>query len=55
LIAAVLTAFLWRRSQLAGLPDVGERFDVAAFRSPARVPDDRKKDVGQPPRRQPRP
>ena len=41
LIAAVLAAFLWRRSQLAGLPDVGEPFDVAAFRSPARVPDDR--------------
>ena len=34
-------AFLWRRSQLAALPDVGEPFDVAAFRSPARVPDDR--------------
>ena len=32
LIAVVIWALLWRRSQLAGLPDVGALFDVAAFR-----------------------
>ncbi len=41
LIAVVIGAFLWRRSQLAGLPDVGEPFDVAAARWPAPVRGDR--------------
>jgi len=41
LIALVSWALLWRRAQLASLPDIGEPFDVAAFRSPARVADDR--------------
>jgi hypothetical protein len=41
ILALVIGALLWRRSQLAAVPDVGEPFDVAAFRSPARVPDDR--------------
>ena len=40
-VALVIGAFLWRRAQLAAVPDVGEPFDVAAFRSPARVPDER--------------
>ncbi len=40
-IAVVVGAFLWRRSELAGLPDVGEPFDVAAARWPAPVPGDR--------------
>ena len=40
-IAVVIGAFLWRRSELAGLPDVGEPFDVAAVRWPAPVPDER--------------
>ena len=41
LMALVIWGLLWRRSQLAALPDVGEPFDVAAFRLPAHVPDDR--------------
>ena len=41
IIVVVAGALLWRRSQLAGLPDVGEPSDVAAARSTARVPDDR--------------
>jgi hypothetical protein len=41
LIAVVIGAFLWRRSQLAGLPDVGEPFDVAATRWPAPSPGNR--------------
>src|ERR1700678_580214 len=40
-IALVVGAFLWRRAQIAAVPDVGEPFDLAAFRSPARVPDER--------------
>jgi hypothetical protein len=39
-VALVIGAFLWRRSQLAAVPDIGEPFDVAAFRSPAHVPDE---------------
>ncbi len=41
LIAVVVWALLWRRSQLAGLPDIGEPFDVAAFLARARVPEER--------------
>jgi len=41
LIAVAIWAPLRRRSQLAGLPDVGEPFDVAAIRAPGRVADDR--------------
>jgi hypothetical protein len=41
LIAFGIWALLWRRSQLANLPDIGTPFDVAAFRSPASVPDSR--------------
>ena len=41
MIAVVILALVRRRSQLAGLPDVGEPFDVAAFRTPAGVSDDR--------------
>ncbi len=40
LIVLGLLAFLWRRSQLARLPDVGETFGAAASRL-GRVPDDR--------------
>ncbi len=35
LVAVVVGAFLWRRSQLAGLPDSGAPCDVAATRWPA--------------------
>ena len=41
LIALCTWAILWRRSQLAALPDVGDPFVGAALRSPAPVPDDR--------------
>jgi hypothetical protein len=41
MIALPILAPLWRRSQLAGLPDVGNTFDVAASRPTAGVPDDR--------------
>jgi len=41
LMAVAIWAPLRRRSQLAGLPDVGEPFDVAAFRAPGRAADDR--------------
>ena len=37
-LGLAIGAFLWRRSQLAAVPDIGEPFDVAAFRTPARVP-----------------
>jgi len=40
-IAMAISAPLRRRSQLAGLPDVGEPIDVAALRAPGRVADDR--------------
>ncbi len=36
LIAAAILIPLWRRSQLAGLPDALEPFDVAAFRATPR-------------------
>ena len=35
--ALVIGAFLWRRAQLAAVPDVGEPFDVAAFRTGPRA------------------
>jgi hypothetical protein len=41
LIGVAIWAPLRRRSQLAGLPDVGKPFDVAAFQAPDRVADDR--------------
>jgi hypothetical protein len=41
LIALAIWAQLRRRAQLAGLPDIGEPFDVAAFRARGRVADDR--------------
>ncbi len=41
LIAFAIGAFLWRQTRIASLPDVGEPFDTAAYRSAARVPDDR--------------
>jgi hypothetical protein len=41
LIALPILANLWRRSQLAGLPDVGNTFDVTASRPTPGVPDDR--------------
>ena len=41
LIAVGIWGFLWRQSQLARLPDVGDSFGVAAFREPGRVSDDR--------------
>jgi hypothetical protein len=41
MIALAIWAVQWRRSQLAAIPDIGEPFDVGAFRLPARVPDDR--------------
>jgi hypothetical protein len=41
MIALPSLAQLWRRSQLVGLPDVGDTFDVAAARPTAGVPDDR--------------
>ena len=40
-IAVVIGGLLWRRSQLAGLPDVGAPFDVAGALSRSSVPDDR--------------
>jgi len=40
-IALLVCGLLWRRSQLRELPDVGPPFDVAAFRSPPAVPDER--------------
>lgn len=40
-IALLVAGLLWRRSQLRGLPDVGPPFDVAAFRNPPAVSDDR--------------
>jgi len=39
-LAAVATPIVWRSIQLAGLPDVGEPFDVKAFRAET-VPDRR--------------
>ncbi len=41
MIAVPILVPLWRRSQLAGLPDVGDRFDLSEARPTARVPDDR--------------
>ncbi len=41
MIALPILAPLWRRSQLAGLPDVGDTFEVTDARPAARVPDDR--------------
>ena len=41
MIALPILAPLWRRSQLAGLPDVGTTFEVTDARPAARVPDDR--------------
>jgi hypothetical protein len=41
MIALAIWAPLRRRAQLSGLPDVGEPFDVAAFRASGRVADDR--------------
>jgi len=41
LTALGIWAILWRQSQLARLPDVGESFGAAAFREPGRVSDDR--------------
>ena len=41
LIALAIAAPLRRRTQLAGLPDVGEPFDVAAWRAPHHVSDER--------------
>ncbi len=41
MVVLAIGGFLWRRAQLAGLPDVAEPFDVAAHRALARVPDDR--------------
>ncbi len=41
LIALPILAQLWRRSQLASLPDVGYTFALAASRSTAGVRDDR--------------
>jgi hypothetical protein len=41
LIAFLILPQLWHRSQLVGLPDVGNRLDAAASRSAAGVPDDR--------------
>ena len=38
MIALPILAQLWRRSQLAGLPDVGNPFDVAARRRPRSSP-----------------
>jgi hypothetical protein len=40
LLAMIAGPVLWWSIQLMGLPDAGEPFDVAAFRS-ARIPDDR--------------
>jgi hypothetical protein len=39
-IALPILAMLWRRSQLAGIPDVGNTFNPAASRPTAGVPDD---------------
>ena len=36
----IAVPLLWWSIQLVGLPDIGEPFDVAAFRS-FRIPDDR--------------
>ena len=41
MIAFVVWATLWRQSQLDGLPDVGEPFDVAAYRQISKPADDR--------------
>jgi hypothetical protein len=41
MIALPVLAPLWRRSQLAGVPDVGNTFDVPAAQPTARVPEDR--------------
>jgi hypothetical protein len=41
MIALPILALLWRRLQFAGLPDVGNTFDLAATRPPGGVPDDR--------------
>ena len=40
LLAMIATPVLWWSIQLVGLPDIGDPFDVSAFRS-FRVPDDR--------------
>ena len=40
-IALGTWAILWRRSQLAALPDIGDPFVSAGWRVPASVPDDR--------------
>ncbi len=40
-IALGTWAILWRRSQLAALPDIGDPFVLVAWRVPASVPDDR--------------
>jgi hypothetical protein len=41
LIALAIWAILWRQSQLARLPDVGESFGAGARQGPGRVSDDR--------------
>ena len=40
LLAMMIAPPLWWSIQLMGLPDIGEPFDVAAFRA-IRIPDDR--------------
>lgn len=40
-IALGVGAMLWRQTRLAGLPDIGEPFDVSTYRTHARVPDER--------------
>ncbi|QEH38995.1 hypothetical protein OJF2_76070 [Aquisphaera giovannonii] len=40
-VAVPILAILWRRSQLNGLPDVGDTFDLPGPRPAAGVPDDR--------------
>jgi hypothetical protein len=40
-IAVITWAILWRRAQLAPLPDIGDPFDAAGTRSPVYVSDER--------------
>jgi hypothetical protein len=40
LVASLVAGLLWRRSELAQVPDIGEPFDVPAHRSRSRVADD---------------
>lgn len=41
LIALVIWAIMWRRAQLASLPDIGDPFEAAGIRSPVPVSDER--------------